>query len=83
MTIICDEIDGVAHWASYFINGDDSGLDECDKRLADIWLSSIAPYYPVSTVEGSERFTWSGTLYGADCSGVTVCTYICYSGESV
>ncbi len=81
MTIKCEEIDGVAFWASYLINDDCSGMEDSEIELANKWLESIAPYYPVSIVEDSERFTWRGELYGADCAGVTVCTYICHSVE--
>lgn len=72
---------GLAHWASYFVNGDDSGMEPDEITLADKWAESIAPFVPVYIVEDSERFTWSADLYGADCSGATVCDYICHSTE--
>jgi len=34
-----DEITGVAYWASYLINGDDSGIAVEEKALADKWLT--------------------------------------------
>lgn len=71
----------VAFWACYFINGDCSGMEPDEIALADKWLESIAPYYPVCIVDDSERFTWSGLLYGSDRAGVTVCDYNCHSVE--
>ena len=81
MSIKVETFTAVAQWAIYFINDDSSGMEDSETALADAWLESIAPFYPVDIVEDSERFTWSGTLYGTDCSGVTVCDYICHSTE--
>ncbi len=79
MTIECETITCVEYWSSYFINGDASGLDDDEKKLADAWLESIAPYYPVSVTDDEPWFTWHGELYGADCAGVNVVDYICYA----
>lgn len=79
MAIKCETITGLAFWACYFINDDCSGMEDPEVELADKWLESIAPFYPVSTVEDSERFTWRAELYGADCSGATVVDYICHA----
>ncbi len=66
------------YWASYFINGDDSGLEPEEKAHADAWLEreNVAP---VSMEEGSERFTWHYQLYDrlAQVSGGEVADYIC------
>ena len=77
--IKCDEATGVAYWASYLINGDASGMNDSEIALCDAWQKSIEPYYVVGIVEDSERFTWHGELYGADCAGVTVCDYIIHA----
>ena len=81
MSIKVETFTGVAYWASYLVNGDASGMDDSEIALADKWQESIAPYYVVSIEDDSERFTWHGELYGADCSGVTVCDYICHKSE--
>ena len=64
---------GANYWASYFINGDASGLTASEKAAADRWLEVHEPWYPVSDVEDSERFTWSYNLY----------TFLPYPGGSV
>ncbi len=66
------------YWASYFINGDDSGLDSEEKIHADYWLE-VNNVRPVSDVEDSTRFTWKYQLYDtlAQVSGGEVCDYIC------
>jgi hypothetical protein len=33
-----ETIAGSAYWASYLVNGDDSGIDAEEKALADAWL---------------------------------------------
>jgi len=83
MTIKSDTVTGVAHWASYLVNGDASGLDDVEKHLCDIWADSLAPWYVVATGDAEPWFTWQGGLYGADCAGVTVCEYVvhCVEGE--
>lgn len=32
-----ETIKGSAYWASYLINGDDSGINETERALADAW----------------------------------------------
>ncbi len=77
-----DTFTGVAYWASYLINGDSSGMGDSEIALCDAWHDSLSPWYVVGIVDDSERFTWSGKLYGADCDGVTVCDYIVHKQES-
>lgn len=81
MTLKVETITGVAYWASYLVNGDATGMEDSEIALCDKWCDSIAPYYVISVEDDSERFTWSGHLYGSDCAGVTVCDYICHSVE--
>jgi len=79
MAIKSDTLTGLAHWASYLINGDSSGMEESEIALCDAWQKSIRPYRVVSTVDDSERFTWSAQLYGANCSSATVCDYVAHA----
>jgi len=37
-----------AHWASYLINGDASGLDRAERWAVDAWLASEGLGLPVS-----------------------------------
>ncbi len=72
------ELTGPASWASYLINGDDSGLEEGESEKADAWLKREGAARVVSDVEDSERFTWSMRLHcpELDCEGGTVLDYI-------
>jgi hypothetical protein len=48
---------GFAHWASYLINGDASGLEDEDQRQADAWLEYVGLGDPVDVRELG--FTWN------------------------
>lgn len=77
MAIACTEATGASHWASYFINGDASGLTSEEKAQADAWLAQQAPWYPVADIEDSDRFTWFYELHtGIPCAGGNVTDYI-------
>lgn len=85
MAIECGIVTGAAHWASYLVNGDDSGLDAREKALCDAWAERLArdSYYVVDvarddTGEGLEpRFSWSYGLHtGDDCRGGDVLDYV-------
>lgn len=52
-----------SYWASYLVNGDAEGLTPEEKARADHWLAQQASWHVVSTIEGSERFTWHYSLY--------------------
>lgn len=79
------EVTGPAAWASYFINGDASGLDPGEADKADAWMlrEGVASVVSDKTDEDGEsegeRFTWSMRLYAPelDCDGGHVLTYIC------
>lgn len=74
-----DSADGAAVWASYLINGDDSGLEPRERELCDSWLAKLAPAYVVSCEEES-FFSWSyGLVTGDDCAGGSLLTYILHS----
>lgn len=72
------ELTGPASWASYLINGDDSGLDAGEKEKADAWLAREGAARVVSDVDDSERFSWSMRLHcpELDCEGGNVMDYI-------
>ena len=83
---------GAAHWASYLVNGDASGMEESDIELADKWAANLAPAYVVD-VERDENgeacdpwFSWSFGLYtGAETPGGDCLSYTLHTpaGESV
>lgn len=75
--IAVDKAQGAAHWASYLVNGDDSGLEPRERDLADAWLARLAPAYVVSC-EDESFFSWSyGEICGDDsCSGGTLIEYV-------
>lgn len=57
-------------WASYLINGDDSGISAEDKAAADAWVESVGLGLPVSCEDAG--FKWRHDAYGfmpvgADC----------------
>lgn len=39
---------GLAHWASYFVNGDESGLETSDKAQADEWFDTLLRENPLA-----------------------------------
>ncbi len=79
-----DEITGPSHWASYLVNGDDSGLEPEEKAAADAWQEKIKPWYVVSiaddpdTGESQEgRYTNHYALHsGTSFQGGNVVDYI-------
>lgn len=70
-------ITGAAYWASYIINGDDSGLKSSEKALCDSWMErELAPGESIVSCDDESRFTWSYDLHtGADCRGGDVLDY--------
>jgi len=83
-----ERVTGPAYWASYLVNGDDSGLEPEEKAAADAWQAKIAPYYVVDVArhedgEGEDpRFTWSYDLHGGTASGGDVIDYICHKDST-
>ena len=77
-------ITGPDFWASYFVNGDASGLNAQEKAQADAWLKREGVAHVVDVArdddgEGREpRFTWCYDLYAPelDCCGGSVIDYI-------
>lgn len=76
-----DTITLPVYWASALINGDFSGITEaCEANaIKEVQANLRAQgWTAVSTVEDSERFTWSYQLYdpSAECVGGTVLDYV-------
>lgn len=66
-----------SYWASYLINGDDSGMDEGEIAACEAWLEREGLGTPVSC-EGA-GFIWRHDAYhemplGADCQEYTFIT---------
>ena len=80
-----DTVTGPAHWASYLVNGDASGLEPHEIEAADRWHASLAPHSVVDTArnehgEGDEpRFSWNFRLHGGDADGGDVIDYITHA----
>lgn len=59
-------------WASYLINGDDSGIEEGERREADAFVAFVAAGAPVGCEDAgfmwySNARDWGCTSTGADC----------------
>ena len=67
---------GAACWASYFINGDASGLSDEERNLADAWCErELGPNDAIVDC-GEPWFTWCFNLYtGAPERGGDVVDY--------
>lgn len=84
MAIETDTVTLPAYWASAIVNGDYSSFTlhddggDAETAACDSALEALADdgWRVVSTVEDSERFTWSFDLYGGTASGGDVCDYV-------
>jgi len=56
-------IKGAAHWASYLINGDASGLTELERVQADAWVDRELSDGGDVVDCGEPYFSWSFGLY--------------------
>lgn len=66
-----------SHWASYLINGDDSGLDDAEEAAYIVGtLVREGVRNVVDLDDDSERFTWHYRMYGGTADGGTVCDFI-------
>jgi hypothetical protein len=54
---------GAAHWASYLINGDDSGLTELERIQADAWCDRELENGEQVVDCGEPYFSWSFGAY--------------------
>jgi hypothetical protein len=75
MAIEIDEIDAPAHWASYLINGDASGLEDEEQAECDHWLERLKGWSVVSCV--AEEFF--GRFYFAVIGKELGCDLLTYS----
>jgi len=76
MKIRTETAAGSAYWASYFINGDDSGLDDAEIALADAWLESQGDCDITLDSDAEPYFSWGyGRETGADCAGGDLLDY--------
>lgn len=64
------------HWASYFVNGDASGLEDSDQESADLWWQATFKDKPVSCV-GIDQDEWFAKYHDAHryCLACTVSTF--------
>ena len=78
MPMKVDSITLPAAWASYLVNGDDSGLSERERDQADSRLARVLEpgQYIVGTVYDDPWFSWDFDLYGGDCRGGQINRYI-------
>lgn len=65
-----------SHWASYLINGDDSGLEIAEKSAADSWIASEGLGLPVSCDDAG--FIWRHDAFGFCPLGADCQTYLFY-----
>ena len=70
-----DTITLPSHWAPFLINGDASGMTDEDMLDLDEWRRRHPRHRVLSMVEGSERFTWSGKVYGSRYHGCDVADF--------
>ncbi len=84
MTIEVDTVTLPAYYASAFINGDYSGLDDHEESLVQGLVDGLAQdgWEIIDVVRDDDgngqepRFTWSYRLYGGDASGGEVFDYV-------
>ena len=70
MTIQTVTLTAPSCWASYLINGDDSGICAEDKAQADSWIAREAVGRPVDCADAGFRWrhdAFAECPYGADC----------------
>lgn len=67
------ELELPIYWASYLVNGDDSGLREGEKEEIDAFIAK-EKVMVLTIKEGSEGFSWSND---ANSLGGDTATYIC------
>ena len=77
MPMKVDSITLPAAWASYLVYDDGSDLSEQEQDQADSWLARVLePGQYIIGVNGDPWFTGSFDLYGGDCRGGQVLSYI-------
>ena len=64
------------HWASYYVNGDSSGLDPVERERADAYArAECGDVCNIVSCADNSRFTWHYSLFGGNAQGGTVTTY--------
>jgi hypothetical protein len=67
---------GSAYWASYLINGDNSGLNDFELAACDAWLIQNDATHAIFADVGEPYFSWSYGLHtGASCAGGDLADY--------
>lgn len=60
---------GAAYWASYLINGDDSGLEPHEVALCDAWQDrELADAESIVSCGDEAYFSWHYDMHTGDCS---------------
>ena len=74
-------ITGPAHWASYLVDGDASGLTQVEIAQADAWCKREGFREVLGITDDEPHFTWSMRLYAPelDCEGGYVTDYFVHA----
>jgi hypothetical protein len=79
--LITEMLTAPSAWASYLINGDDSGLEEGEKACADAWIATEGLGMPVSCDNAGFRHWFDASPhYGYSCDCQTY-TFLVDSGD--
>jgi len=68
------ELTAPSYWASYLINGDDSGLETDEKKACDAWINRVGLGVPVDCEDAGFRWRHDADNEmpkGADCQTYT------------
>ena len=70
--IDCTTATAPEHWASLFVNGDESGMESSDVKAAEAWAESLAPWRVVGVGDSVGFMRWHDAArhcpYAADCA---------------
>ena len=64
-----------SYWASYLINGDDSGLEDGEKQRIDAYLCQEGIDDVMLDDDEESYFSWSCDLYGSEYPGGDLIEY--------
>ncbi len=70
MTLIVEKAIAPSYWASYLINGDDSGMEDREVEACDAWIARLGWNDPVDCVNyGFVHFhdAYNEYPFGSDC----------------
>jgi hypothetical protein len=74
MELISYHYTAPSSWASYLINGDDSGMEPQDKEACDKWIASLGHGSPCDCEDAGFMWYHSARVFcpfGADCQSYT------------